>query len=1026
VTESLASDNAGEEQKRRSTRITQAVPITVTGVDALGQPFKERTTTIGVNCHGCKYQSKHYVPKGSLVTLEIPKTQASPKARSMQGRVIWVQRPRTVRELFQIGVEFDIAGNVWGVAFPPEDWFPYPDDVPVEQVAAAPLNATYGPGDARLAPVKEAAEASAAPSFEVPVAPPANAGQVAPIPPASPEGKIHVVPPPPAAPVAPVTSPASSATSSPASPSQTSPASSAPAAPAISAQEAQLASARQMAKMVSDAKETLDKTMRRGAQTAINEEMTVVRQQLDAQLHEAVERAIKVSMERVSESAVRKVVQQAADRTASIVEEARKATNSNTAASAAQLDAKVREAVQEAVGTAAQQAAQQAAEQAAAVNLKQTVEQAVERVIAEREANSPSLQILSSPDAAQAQLDQWKKNLEDAAQSTRNQALEQTQADATAAGQRMQAEFEAALSGASANIGQKLSEAAQAALAQAEEEFAAKSAGMRATLDQSLANAQDSIQSAATDTHNIVRAAAEEAQKTAQTLAAELEQERLRAEATKSDLKNAAQTALSQAEEEFASKSIGLRAALDQALANAQGSVQSVTADAQNAVQSLTAALEQERGRAEAAQVELRNAAQTAVDQTRQNIEHLLASQKDEIARRTDEVINERTQLVEPMLRNSAEKVLEHFSAEMNREIAPKIEDAQRISNELAGAAQQAAVVRESIGKQAREASEQAVQETLARLRQETAKLPAEIEEASRLVLSKTAQDLDQKASETQHETYEALLKASDWYQKKAHTNMQSALEKAVEQSTSSLRDRAAEISSLAASELDHQRRAYVNHAQAQIEETAKEVVDRERGKLTENAQIASAGFANRVNEVTAESFKRFEEASRTALEKARSDMEFAREGSFTDYEKKLEERIAAGIELARTQLQSQLVPLMEEWDAERESEKRVWMEQVKKQTEESIDVYKSRLENASNSWLLASAATLGQNSQAMLDTLAKAAEKRIRETCADVLAGMGDTLKDRLLGISTKFAPEDEDDDLSGTAPPSAPKKKP
>jgi hypothetical protein len=114
----------------------------------------------------------------------------------------------------------------------------------------------------------------------------------------------------------------------------------------------------------------------------------------------------------------------------------------------------------------------------------------------------------------------------------------------------------------------------------------------------------------------------------------------------------------------------------------------------------------------------------------------------------------------------------------------------------------------------------------------------------------------------------------------------------------------------------------------------------------------------------------------------------------------------------------------MEEWDAERESEKRVWMENLKKQNDESIVHYKTRLENASNSWLLASAATLGQNSQAMLDTLAKAAEKRIRETCADVLAGMGDTLKERLLGISTKFGAEDELDDVP-PASPTAPKKK-
>src|ERR1700683_5526012 len=62
VSEPLESSDPGT-QKRRSTRIVQAVPITISGVDALGQPFKERTTTVMVNCHGCKYQSKHYVPK---------------------------------------------------------------------------------------------------------------------------------------------------------------------------------------------------------------------------------------------------------------------------------------------------------------------------------------------------------------------------------------------------------------------------------------------------------------------------------------------------------------------------------------------------------------------------------------------------------------------------------------------------------------------------------------------------------------------------------------------------------------------------------------------------------------------------------------------------------------------------------------------------------------------------------------------------------------------------------------------------
>ena len=114
-------------QNRRSTRIVQAVPLTVTGVDALGRPFQERTSTLIINCQGCRYQSKHYVLKNMWVTFEVPHPETGLPPRSVRARVTWVQRPRTIRELFQVGAELEIAGNLWGVAFPPPDWMPFPD-----------------------------------------------------------------------------------------------------------------------------------------------------------------------------------------------------------------------------------------------------------------------------------------------------------------------------------------------------------------------------------------------------------------------------------------------------------------------------------------------------------------------------------------------------------------------------------------------------------------------------------------------------------------------------------------------------------------------------------------------------------------------------------------------------------------------------------------------------------------------------------------------------------------------------------
>src|SRR6202050_3750454 len=122
-----AVNPTSELRKRRSTRIVQAVPLQVTGVDALGRPFVERTSSLILNCHGCRYQSKHYVLKNMWVTLEVPHPEAGREPRSVRARVMWIQRPRTVRELFQVGVELEVGGNLWGIAFGPPDWFAFPD-----------------------------------------------------------------------------------------------------------------------------------------------------------------------------------------------------------------------------------------------------------------------------------------------------------------------------------------------------------------------------------------------------------------------------------------------------------------------------------------------------------------------------------------------------------------------------------------------------------------------------------------------------------------------------------------------------------------------------------------------------------------------------------------------------------------------------------------------------------------------------------------------------------------------------------
>jgi len=106
-------------QRRRSERVSESLPLIVRGVDLLGQPFEERTSILTCNLHGCRYASKHHLPKNTWVTLELP--QAADR-RAVRARVAWIQRPHSVRELFQIAVELESPSNIWGLDEAPTDW----------------------------------------------------------------------------------------------------------------------------------------------------------------------------------------------------------------------------------------------------------------------------------------------------------------------------------------------------------------------------------------------------------------------------------------------------------------------------------------------------------------------------------------------------------------------------------------------------------------------------------------------------------------------------------------------------------------------------------------------------------------------------------------------------------------------------------------------------------------------------------------------------------------------------------------
>jgi hypothetical protein len=108
---------------RRSTRIEKSVPLIVLGQNRTGEPFVERTVSVSVNLHGCRYHSRHDYGVGTWVTLQaVGLISSEEKPATVRAIVRSVHPPGSLRELQQVGVELETPENVWGIERPPADW----------------------------------------------------------------------------------------------------------------------------------------------------------------------------------------------------------------------------------------------------------------------------------------------------------------------------------------------------------------------------------------------------------------------------------------------------------------------------------------------------------------------------------------------------------------------------------------------------------------------------------------------------------------------------------------------------------------------------------------------------------------------------------------------------------------------------------------------------------------------------------------------------------------------------------------
>jgi hypothetical protein len=898
-----ANNASAELRKRRSTRIVQAVPLVVTGVDALGRPFVERTSSLIINCHGCRYQSKHYVLKNMWVALEIPHPETGQPPRTVRGRVAWIQRPRTVRQLFQVALELEVSGNVWGIAFPPEDWSAFSDMAQVViKLDAAPETPPLPPAVTEPDTMQDLGDSE--------------------IPAASEADNLRVFP-----------SPASTT-------------------------DASLQLARQVARLVADAKQQIQAATREAASQAVSAERRLSfeqweqkfaagRAEIENEAAHAIEKFQNETDEhsRTAHAAAAEVLRTELPRW--LAPQLEQLTRDLTASLSREGAAQRNEHAQqlESMTDALRKAAQHG--EYAATRLKTQAEQTQAQIAARAEAAA--------------------KTLEEAAK--RGQEAVFAQRDALlAAANEIQQQVTAALASAQS--------ASQAQLAS---ELEAAQSRWREAIESTLAETQD-------------RAAG--------------------------GLNEHARMWMAQLQDEIARHATAAR----ESAANAALETEQRMAALRDSLQEQTQRLEsvlvvaaENRQQLEQHSAQLENAQQQSLAVFRSQLENVLIPHREEMQRRSEAILEEINAKIRTTFEEASSQAIRQFERQVQEVVLPQVTRAEEAVQRLAGGRSLLDAALTMQQDRIRNSADEAFAESLARFRENLGSVEQILQDSSQTIIGQNMAELEGKAGDLKHQMVEELLKSAEWYEKKAQTQIQNLTERTIDHAGNQLREKAGEISSVFASELDHSSRSFVGHTQTQMEEVVRDSFERARALFAEAADTTAAAFTDEVQRTGRRELEGFNAEVRRSRDEARQQLDAARvefaqqttaeQGSFLRrFQSSMGGALEAGLAEAQKKVSEGFGPLLDSWKAMTVAHQQEMQNIYGRMGEQAAEQYKSRLENVSNQWMLATVASLDHQSREMISGIAATAEEKLRQACAQVFDGVGESLRERLHEMAQHF----------------------
>jgi BMFP domain-containing protein YqiC len=307
-----------------------------------------------------------------------------------------------------------------------------------------------------------------------------------------------------------------------------------------------------------------------------------------------------------------------------------------------------------------------------------------------------------------------------------------------------------------------------------------------------------------------------------------------------------------------------------------------------------------------------------------------------------------------------------------------------------------------------RNTADEAFAESLGRFRDNLGTVEQLLHESAQKITGHNLTELEGRAVDVRHHAVEEMHKSAEWYEKKAQTQIVVLTERAVEHAGNQLREKAGEISGVFATELDHSSRSFVQHTQTQMEEVVRDAFDRARALFAEAADTTSAAFTDEIQRHGREELEGFGTAVRETaaasfaqLQASRADIAqqtTAEQEEFLQrFRGALSGALESGIGEAREKVQTGFAPLLESWKQMAEAHEAEMVKQYTEISNHAADQYRNRLENVSNSWMVATVTTLDKQARDVMTNVATEAETKIRENCSQVFESLGDTIKERL-----------------------------